>query len=297
MDRAMSEEKSVEDKKFEFINGIRVAAGWPAKLIEAQEQTHFEILGKNYKRVPYGSEISDWRADEFSCHDCGAIKGQYHVAGCDVEECPKCKGQAIGCECYDEESDNQEFSFERHKVAAIFEYLKIRPYYEQLCEVAKTILKEALSQRAIKIQSIEGRAKTAESFGRKATKPSEIDPQKPKYANPIEEIKDLAGVRIVAFFPSALDEIDKVIAQEFEILERSDKGERLIVEGQFGYNSVHYLVSFSKSRAALPEYERFSQSVWEIQVRTVLQHAWAEIEHDIQYKSTSVIPLEFGEGL
>lgn len=294
MGEPMDEKKAVDDnEKSNLVNGIRVAAGWTSKLIEAQEQTHFEILGKSYKRIPYGNEALNWRADEFSCHDCCAVKGQYHVAGCDVEECPKCGGQSIGCECSDEESsDDGKFSFDKHKSAAVAEYLKARPHYEQLCEVARLILKEALSRKAIKIQSIEGRAKTAESFGRKAAKPSEIEPQKPKYINPLEDIKDLAGVRVVAFFPGSLNEIDNVIAQEFEILERSDKGERLIVEGQFGYNSVHYLVSFSKNRAALPEYERFSQSILEIQVRTVLQHAWAEIEHDIQYKSTSVIPLE-----
>jgi hypothetical protein len=63
-------------------------------------------------------------------------------------------------------------------------------------------------------------------------------------------------------------------------------------EERFGYKSVHYLVELKGDRTRLPEYERFAGLVAEIQVRTVLQHAWAEIEHDIQYKSTVTIPTE-----
>lgn len=59
---------------------------------------------------------------------------------------------------------------------------------------------------------------------------------------------------------------------------------------RFGYQSKHYLVKHLDTRAALPEYTRFSDRIAEIQVRTILQHAWAEIEHDIQYKSSSVLP-------
>ncbi len=51
-------------------------------------------------------------------------------------------------------------------------------------------------------------------------------------------------------------------------------------------------MKLAPQRALLPEYERSADSITEIQVRTVLQHAWAEIEHDIQYKSASVIPAE-----
>jgi len=53
---------------------------------------------------------------------------------------------------------------------------------------------------------------------------------------------------------------------------------------------VHYLVSLSPQRVTLPEYARYAGLIAEIQARTILQHAWAEIEHDIQYKSVDTIP-------
>jgi len=79
---------------------------------------------------------------------------------------------------------------------------------------------------------------------------------------------------------------------QFDVIEQSDKGRELIEQERFGYQSIHYLVRLNAERARLAEYERFADAVAEIQVRTILQHAWAEIEHDIQYKSSTAIPEE-----
>jgi ppGpp synthetase/RelA/SpoT-type nucleotidyltranferase len=169
-----------------------------------------------------------------------------------------------------------------------------RPHYEQLCQVAKHILEGAIEGSGLKVSSIEARAKALDSFARKAIKPSEANPASPKYSNPIADITDLAGVRIITFFPETIARIDEIVAKEFQVLERSDKGEKLYEEERFGYRSVHYLARLSETRSSLPEYQKYSGTVIEIQPRTILQHAWAEIEHDIQYKSTSVIPQEIG---
>ncbi len=99
-------------------------------------------------------------------------------------------------------------------------------------------------------------------------------------------------MRVITYFPSTLSDIDQLIGEEFRVRERSNKGADLIEEDRFGYQSIHYLVQLSPQRSRLPEYQRFSYSTAEIQVRTILQHAWAEIEHDIQYKSSSVIPMQ-----
>src|SRR5438034_11106631 len=81
-----------------------------------------------------------------------------------------------------------------------------------------------------------------------------------------------------------------MLSEEFKIVERSDMVAELIEEDRFGYQSIHYLVKLTPQRARLPEYDPFALSIAEIQVRTILQHAWAEIEHDIQYKSVETIP-------
>ena len=80
-------------------NGIEMVEGWPERIEEAQKLLEYSIGGVRYARVPYGAENDEWNADDGPCHDCSVVKGQLHVSSCDVEQCPACGGQAIGCDC------------------------------------------------------------------------------------------------------------------------------------------------------------------------------------------------------
>jgi len=184
------------------------------------------------------------------------------------------------------------FDFTRHEQVAVAEYLKVFSFYQELAASAKRIADEALKRRFIQVHSIESRAKDPSSFGRKASKPSKQDPSRPMYSNPLEQITDLAAIRIITFFPRTIELIDEMVKEEFCVIEQFDKGEALLEEERFGYKSVHYLVTLNKVREGLPEYQQFKKAKIEIQVRTILQHAWAEIEHDIQYKSSASIPRD-----
>lgn len=182
------------------------------------------------------------------------------------------------------------FDFARHEQAAVTEYLRVASFYGDLANAAKRIADEAVKRRQIQVHSVQARAKDPSSFGKKAAKPSKNDPSRPMYLKPLEEITDQAAIRIITFFPRAIQEIDQMLKEEFSVIEHFDKGESLIDEERFGYQSVHYLVTLNRIRISLPEYKQFETAKVEIQVRTILQHAWAEIEHDIQYKSSSTIP-------
>jgi ppGpp synthetase/RelA/SpoT-type nucleotidyltranferase len=184
------------------------------------------------------------------------------------------------------------FDFAEHQRTAISDYLKEQPFYADLASVIARVIEECLRKRGIKVQSVQHRAKNPSSFGRKAAVPSEEDPNAPKYSEPLKQVTDLAGVRIITYFPETVKQIDKLLSDEFEVAERSDKGQELMEEERFGYQSIHYLVRVKAERAHLAEYDRFAKTVTEVQVRTILQDAWAEIEHDIQYKSSTAIPLE-----
>lgn len=87
------------DRKTITYRGVSMTEDWPAKILSAQSQTMCEVNGRCVSRVRYGDEEDDWGADERPCHDCGVIKGEFHVEGCDVERCAGCGEQRFNCDC------------------------------------------------------------------------------------------------------------------------------------------------------------------------------------------------------
>lgn len=186
--------------------------------------------------------------------------------------------------------DGVPFDFESHRRYALEQFTGKRELYENFAGVVRDILADAIKTCGLKINDIQSRAKELKSFGTKAMTPNEQSSEEPKYKNPMSDITDLAGVRVITFFPSTVNGVCQLIQEEFEIIERVDHTASAEREQRLGYLSVHYLVRLGSNRKKLSEYKKFDGLIAEVQVRTVLQHAWAEIEHDIRYKSASTIP-------
>lgn len=86
-----------------YYNGIFMSKDLKEEIQEEQNAQILIIDGTQYPRVRYGSieeyDIEDRKYANEPCHDCSVIRGQIHLLGCDVECCPKCKGQLISCGC------------------------------------------------------------------------------------------------------------------------------------------------------------------------------------------------------
>lgn len=169
----------------------------------------------------------------------------------------------------------------------INEYRKIRPSYINYCNKLKTLLSDLLLNSSIKYHVIEGRPKTIESYSEKLSRAGK------KYKNPLHEITDLCGLRIIVYYEDDIDKICALIDKEFNVdeLKSIDKRASLNVD-QLGYLSVHKIVSLSDERAKLSEWSIYKEHISEIQVRSVLQHAWSVISHSLLYKRESDVPYQ-----
>ena len=104
----------------------------------------------------------------------------------------------------------------------------------------------------------------------------------------LSDVPDLADIRVVASYLSEVDEICDMIYREFHVIEDVPHG--LQSPDAFGYASRHLVIRIGPNRSSLSEWKNTVGLRAEIQVRTILQHAWASISHSLDYKSQEDIP-------
>ena len=168
--------------------------------------------------------------------------------------------------------------------AALFEGRRNRQ--KAFTRDVESIVRRILVNANIAIINIESRTKSVESFKEKCTREDK------NYTNPIDEITDLSGIRVVCYYTKHVDTVADIIRKEFEVDENLTVDRRRFEDtDKFGYQSMHLIASLHKDRVKLPEYREFKGLRAEIQVRTSLQHAWAAIEHKLQYKNARQVPI------
>jgi len=96
------------------------------------------------------------------------------------------------------------------------------------------------------------------------------------------EMTDVLGLRIIVPFLEDVDQAADYISQKFKVLEIENKGENNSFR-EFSYDSIHLLIDVpgKKLENKIP----YVNKVCEIQIRTILQEAWAEVEHELIYKA------------
>lgn len=164
-------------------------------------------------------------------------------------------------------------------------YKNNKGLYEACGETVKRLIETVLEEKKIPYHSIQFRVKEESSFLTKC--------QNEKYEDPISQITDICGLRIITYTNQDVSKIKDVIEEEFKIDEANSIDKiKLMRADQVGYLSTHYVATINQEREGLTEYHRYKDLKFEIQIRTLLQHAWAEIEHDRSYKFSGELPSE-----
>jgi putative GTP pyrophosphokinase len=156
--------------------------------------------------------------------------------------------------------------------------------FNNLCDEIVKQVDQLLRDARINLASpIESRVKTwasiVDKIQRNQTQPKAL-----------AELRDVAGIRIIALFRRDLEPIQKIIEGNFKVLHKEDTFTRL-KEDQFGYGSIHYEVHPPGEWLKIPTLKKLDGLRAEIQVRTGSQHIWAAASHVLQYMKVTHVPV------
>jgi putative GTP pyrophosphokinase len=151
--------------------------------------------------------------------------------------------------------------------------------YVPFSRLIEGLIVNILDGGKIDAHQVISRVKTVSSFAEKVRR------KKYKYKF-LSEVTDIVGVRVITYLARDVDRAHSLLRENFLIDSKNSIDKRVpTTVSQFGYQSLHVIAQLTPARATLPEYSRFEKLKFEIQIRSILQHSWAEIEHDINYKS------------
>lgn len=157
------------------------------------------------------------------------------------------------------------------------------PAFENLRTVLVPLVENILVKEGIEFLDVSGRSKD------KRSALSKLD--RKKYRNASVQMTDVCGIRVITFLTSQVEEIEKVLRSAFNIDNiNSSNRDHILEQDRVGYRSIHLVATLGPSRAKLPEYGNIHGLNFEVQIRTVLQHAWAELAHDRSFKFGIALP-------
>lgn len=106
-------------------------------------------------------------------------------------------------------------------------------------------------------------------------------------------ITDIIGLRIICLYEKEIDKICEILKKNFKVVEITDKIKLLeSTDNQFGYKSLHIDLQLNEERKKLPEYKKFADLRFEVQIRTIIQDAWSVLDHKIKYKKSVPFDLK-----
>jgi ppGpp synthetase/RelA/SpoT-type nucleotidyltranferase len=155
--------------------------------------------------------------------------------------------------------------------AVLDDFDRRRDHFERMCEETVRLIRAILDVKKVKVQAIYGRVKAKDKLKSKYCKSA-------KDYKRLDDIADLIGLRIITYYSDEIDRIKEIIVGEFE--ERGPLDDKRTGRpDSFGYSALHMDCAYSRKRLENIELQPFADTRFEIQITTVIGHAWAEMHH------------------
>ena len=157
---------------------------------------------------------------------------------------------------------------------------------EPISKSLEALLREQLEGEK-RIDRIVARAKSVDRFLAKAAK---VEDGATRYSDPLNEIQDQIGARIVTFYVADVARIKKRVRDFYHSIEQ----QKLIPEkeSEFSYIGEHFVLLMPSDALGTTISADEAPKVFELQIKTLFQHAWSEANHDLGYKPDSPLSSE-----
>lgn len=162
---------------------------------------------------------------------------------------------------------------------------KAHSKFEKAAAECEDFARNVLRDSFVPIHLIKSRAKAIDSLRGKL--------RRKKYSNPAAQVTDLVALRVITYFWQDVDRVATELRNWLEVSAIKSRDARAELKpNQFGYRSLHLVARLRPAEAAQPHYKTLGRRWFEIQIRSILDHAWSEIEHEVIYKAGVVYPIE-----
>lgn len=176
------------------------------------------------------------------------------------------------------------YHLDAHCTSILDQYNSMMPVYTKMSEVIPSLLKKFFKESGIVVASLENRIKEEGSLAGK------LEIKGAKYRD-ISDITDIVGIRVITFYIDDVDKIASIVERMFTVDWENSIDKRKAHEiDSFGYMSLHYICRVPKELYYNEEFPEVNQIRFEVQMRSMLQHAWANMNHDTGYKSGVEVP-------
>ncbi|QWI10078.1 RelA/SpoT domain-containing protein [Bacillus mycoides] len=175
------------------------------------------------------------------------------------------------------------------------DYKENKGIFEDFSNSVADILKTLLNKHSFQYQIVSNRVKTLQSIEKKI-----VNGGLSAGIENLIKMDDVIGCRVIFYLESDMDRFISLIYEEFSV-EKNNL--RYSVDE---YNALHLVIKLNSEKLEVTEYQKFIDLKCEVQLTTVLYHAWSEMAHNIIYKipeelsefderSFKVLKNEFGE--